>query len=75
MPKDYYCEECKSYEQRLSQCDYQIHGLLGPLIKNYASVNFNQVLEAKTKERELGRSRSAIQHAFNKHVRETHAER
>jgi hypothetical protein len=75
VPKDYYCEECRGYEQRLEQCEYQIHGLFAPLIKNYASINFNQIQEAKLKERELGRARSAIKSAYEKHVKETHAER
>jgi hypothetical protein len=75
VPKDYYCEECKSYEQRLDQCDYQIRELLGPLIKNYAAATANDVFAVKAKEKELGRSRSAITSAYNKHVRETHAEK
>jgi hypothetical protein len=75
VSKDYYCEECRSYEQKLEQCDYQIRELFGPLIRNYAAATANEVFAVRGKERELGRSRIAITSAYSKHVRDTHAKK
>jgi hypothetical protein len=73
--KDYYCEECRGYEQRIAQFEFQIQELFGPLLKNYANATANDVFAARSKEKEIGRSLSATHHAYAKHVKETHAEK